>query len=360
MRDRNTKGFWDYLWSNFYWTLVVYVLYRNLLFSTVPGLGYDRSLLVLRTLAVGGMCMNFLLTHRRRRNGLSVFAGIMCCFGIYYILSYWRVDGRRIVRVMGPALAVAGCYGALVLANYIRDRRAKRTKAGFLRCVSGCLMGSRTILAAGLAVLVLGMFAAMVVGVPTFSGGVESVPERGTDLDSATIAGNMDTVLLLQEEQWQKLDLSQRLAVLQTVADIEADYLGIPRVEVCASPLEDRVVGHYTDQNRTVTLSLSHLNTEAASTMLAATCHEVYHSYEHRLVELYESLAPEERKLLLFFDTAQYRYEFYNYIDGTEDYEGYDQQLCEQDSDRYAAAAVTAYYDAIDAHLLEQGIVPTE
>ena len=53
-------------------------------------------------------------------------------------------------------------------------------------------------------------------------------PATKTNLSEQTIANNMDTILLLQEDEWEKLSAQERLDVLQAVANIEQRYLGLP------------------------------------------------------------------------------------------------------------------------------------
>ena len=59
----------------------------------------------------------------------------------------------------------------------------------------------------------------------------------------------MDTILLLQEDEWEKLSAQERLDVLQTVANIEQRYLGLPNeLNVGVANLDADILGYYTDQ----------------------------------------------------------------------------------------------------------------
>ena len=46
--------------------------------------------------------------------------------------------------------------------------------------------------------------------------------------DEQTIENNIDVVLQLQEDVWDDLSAQERLDILQTIANIERRYLGIP------------------------------------------------------------------------------------------------------------------------------------
>jgi len=60
-----------------------------------------------------------------------------------------------------------------------------------------------------------------------------------------------------------------------------------------------------------------------AREVLRTLYHEAYHAYEHRLVDQYNALRPEEQKLRLYARAAQYAAEFQNYQDGSEDFARY-------------------------------------
>lgn len=354
MRNRNTRGMIEYLLESVYWHLIALWCYRHTLFAVVPDLGYDRSVLVLNALVALGVSSGFLLTFRNRRNGMSIFVSIACAFGTYFMLSFWQTDRMDFTRVLGYSLGVAVFYGTLVVTNYVRDRVGKRTEASVRKCAYGCFMGVRTILAMGMAVILLGAWTGL-----TTVGAKEDVVFSGERLygTEQTIAENMDAVLLLQDAEWEMLNLSERLAVMQTVADIETWHLGVGNLKVCAKPMDESTLGYYTDSTRTVNLSLDLLAGPDVTTVLKTLCHEVYHSYEFRLVEVFDALDAEQRELLLFQDAGQFRNEFANYIDGENDYEGYSQQRCELASDQYAEYASTNYYYAIYRYSVENGLI---
>lgn len=109
MRNKNHKKIVGYLLENVYWNLWALWCYRNLLYSTVPGLTGIQSVLLLNALVAAGVCTGFLLTFRNRRNGLSIFVGAVYPFAIYYMLSLWQPEWGRITKVMGWTCGIAVC-----------------------------------------------------------------------------------------------------------------------------------------------------------------------------------------------------------------------------------------------------------
>lgn len=171
-------------------------------------------------------------------------------------------------------------------------------------------------------------------------------------VNNQKISNNIDTILLLREEEWEKLSVQERLNVLQTVANIEATYLGLPHeLNVTVKALDENTQGHYDDSTYTIAINVDHISEDSAEALVETVAHEAYHAYERRLVDLYYSADSQERNLLLFGRIEEYRDNFDNYIDGNEDLLGYATQAVELDSIKYAIAAVVDYYDAIEEYL---------
>lgn len=76
--------------------------------------------------------------------------------------------------------------------------------------------------------------------------------------------------------------------------------------------------------------------------------HEVHHSYEHRLADVFDNISVEYRDLRLFKDVIHYSKEVDNYINPRDDYYGYMRQHLELDSETYAELGVQEYYTRIE------------
>lgn len=72
------------------------------------------------------------------------------------------------------------------------------------------------------------------------------VATSSKELEEQTIENNIDSILLLQENLWEKLSAQERLDVLQTVVNTERRYLGIPHeLNVGVANLGEHTLGHY-------------------------------------------------------------------------------------------------------------------
>ncbi|MBE6995353.1 MAG: hypothetical protein E7429_01270 [Ruminococcaceae bacterium] len=356
MRNANTMSRTEYVWKNLYWVTLVFLLYRNTLFRPLFTFDRRQSLLLLAGSVILGASIGILLTYKRRRNYVNLLCNILLSYGIYYTASLWFVDHTRLPKFALAAGILAAGYALLVFTTYAIERARSNLDVSVWKCLSSCLLNCRTLIACVLAASVIFTVANPLLGIHAEEPQEDPVVLDTTDIsgEDETIAKNIDVVLLLQEEEWAHLDAAKRLDVMKTIADIEANYLGIPEVTVCTGELEEFILGHYTDGTRTITLNSDALASADAHTMLTTICHECYHAYQHRLVDLYNELDPENKDLLLFYEAAQYRNEFANYIDGFDDYYAYRSQWCEADSTEYAEDSVIDYYRRIDQYKKEQ------
>ena len=352
MRNKNTLSRSKYLWENLYWTVMMFLLYRSTIFCPVFGFSYKASLLILSGIVIINLGVSIFITYRRRRNYISVLCNQFLSYGCYFMLSLWAINKNSFINITLIALTLATAYSLLVLVFYCYDCMKSFVVGSLRKCLSSCVMNSRTIIAYVLAAVLLLFAIKPIIGLPLLEPTNGQLLDKTEDIctDGETIAKNIDTVLLLQEEEWANLDASARLEVMKTIADIEANYLGIPEMTIGADVLEEETLGQYNDTTKTITLNLSHLTYVDAYPMLFALCHECYHAYQHKLVELYNDLDWEYRDLLLFYEASEYKEEFANYIDGSDDYLAYSTQMCEEDSDRYAANAVLEYYGRISSY----------
>lgn len=355
MRDTNTMGDLEYVWENLFWSIIGLIMYRNLFFYPVLGMSDKMALAFLAGVVAVCVWVGVAMTWRWRRNNVSLVTNIVCAFGIYFVISFWKICRQVLLWAAAVAVVAIVGYVCIVCLNFSRERKTGRTFSSWGRCICACLLNSRTIAAVVLAVLLAGAAFGPLLGLPIMELQSDAVAVDGSALsqEGQTIAGNIDTILLLQEDRWSQLDASERLRVMKTVADIESNYLGFPVVDVGTKVLDEGTLGTYNDSKRTILLDLGHLASDDAKSVLDTVCHECRHAYQNQLVKVYRGLDAQSRELLIFNTVARFEQEFADYIDGDEDMEGYYAQWCERDSREYAAEAVEDYYRRIEGYLAE-------
>lgn len=278
---------------------------------------------------------------------MSVFANVVLPFGVYTALAYMSVNRPLFVTVF----ILAGSISAL-LAVAIMCRRisSKKTWLVIVKRIKRVIVQIQHLFA-------IGLFATMLVlGVGAFFGSsllqLEVIATTYEEVEEQTINNNIDSVLMLQEELWVDLSVPERLNILQTVANIERRYLGIPHeLNVGVANLGEYTLGCYDDRKHQIIVSLDSLINDPAEEVLNTVCHESYHAYQHCIVSVLENADEESKKLRLFRDARNYAEEFCDYKSGGNGFYDYYYQECEMDAREYAEEAVFDYYKRIGEYL---------
>lgn len=288
------------------------------------------------------------ITCKYNKGSWSLTSLLLIAYGIYTVISYKNIIDVRIKIILGISTILALIYSILVMARKIRSKR--NWSKIIWRRIYKCVYAYQSILAIGMAILICSL------GIPALLGNsliiTTTKPVETNDLQNYTINNHIDTVLLLQEHFWQELTVEEKLDVLQIVANIEARYLGLPtKLNVSVNNLEESVLGLYADNTYTIHFDLSHVEHSPASDVLNTCCHEAYHSYQYRLVDVYNSTEDNLKGLRLYKEASRYVNEFNNYVSGNTDFYSYYSQQCEEDAREYAEDAVNDYYSRIDEYL---------
>lgn len=245
-------------------------------------------------------------------------------------------------------ICLVGCilYGLTFIIN--RDKKLKPRKY-FRKSAPVFIRGCH-------AFLTVTMFSAMIA--PVKDAVMDSELFRSDDTtpvfySNETIEKNIDKLMQLQEDKWVSLSLDERLDILQTIADIERRYLGIPHeLNVVYKDIEETdILGHYLDKTHTITVNTPHLTNDDPFDLLNTICHESYHAYQHRLVEMYNESSEKFKELRVYIDVKDYAEEFANYTSGSEDKLTYFTQTCEEDARDYASSAVYEYKERIYSYI---------
>ena len=250
------------------------------------------------------------------------------------------------------SLIFALLYVVLVLRKKIKPNANKSVI--IKRRLRRSFLGARTIIATFLVVIVVSLGVSSIFGIVLFAPSVKAEDKYAHE--GATIANNIEVVVQLDEDIWATLSSQEKLNTLQTIANIEANYFGLPHeLNVTIGHLSENTLACYNDAKHLITLNIDHFEHDPAYKVLDSLCHEARHAYQYRLCDLFDSTSEEQKELLLFYDVQYYKQEFSNYVDGKENIYEYYFQWCEADSRDYAREAVADYYSRIDEYLLNTG-----
>ena len=281
VRDNNTQGKTEFITEHIFWLALAWIWYRSLLFRCVPQHTLTESKLILLGFVLVFSAVGILFQMQNNRNGMGVILDLVLGYGAYTVLTYWPIYPRLIKICLVAAGILSLLYAALVLCRRMRSRKyvlkILRRRLGLVAFMSKKIVGM------SLALIMGGSGASVLFGSSLLKSDVR--PATKTNLSEQTIANNMDTILLLQEDEWEKLSAQERLDVLQTVANIEQRYLGLPNeLNVGVANLDADILEYYTDKTHEIIVSADSLLYDSPWEVLDTICHEAYHSYQYRLV----------------------------------------------------------------------------
>lgn len=134
---------------------------------------------------------------------------------------------------------------------------------------------------------------------------------------------------------WKTQNNEQRLAYLQKELDKIAKKYGMPTVPVSFEQIEDKndldYRGGYDDKKNAISLDIDNINADDPVSILTTLAHESRHAYQKYCIDYYEKNGSVPDGV----DTnqvQQWHDNFDNYNDGTDDFEGYWNQIVERDA----------------------------
>lgn len=342
MREKNTMSKEEFAFENGMWTFASLAEYRMLLFRCIPGITLFASEVIFFLLAIVFITFGMQITFMRRRTPLSVVVNIALPFEIYTAISYYDYIPVLILLAIGLSAVLMIVYFTLV---FLLNKR-QNTSANIRQKLDLCFHGSRTISCLCMMIVIIPLAVNVIVG------GTEAFKstyaEKPSSYTTASISENMDVLVNLRQDKWGKLTSKEKINTLQTVANIEASYLGLPHeLNISVNNLGDSLIAQYKDDTHEIEINSDWLDKLNAKGALDAVCHEAYHAYECRLVDAYDSMDETYKNLLDFDIILSYKENFQNYVEG--DSIDYFMQACEIKARRYAEDATTDYYQEIES-----------
>lgn len=345
MNAENTKGKIEFIINHIWWAFIAWLWYKNILFRCLETHSLKESRMILLVMLLGCSTLGIALEMKKQRNSISVLMNLLAGFGLYSVFAYLPIRRTFILITFLVAAILAVSYSFLILCHKIKSRR--KFKKILIRRIIRALAGSRNIICTGLAVIMISIGINAVLGTSLIRPSVS--PAKQSNVEEQTIANNMEILLLLKEDTWKTLSVDEKLDVLQTVANIEQHYLGLPNeLNVGASNLREGLAGCYSDSTHEITVSMDSLLNDSSEELVDTICHEAYHSFQHRTIDAYDEASDDMKDLYLYYDATIYKEEFSNYIDGKEDLCSYYTQTVERHARRYASSATDEYFERIN------------
>lgn len=343
MPVKNKKDEFEYIKETVFWSSICMFWYRKSLFRSLPDLTLVQSKIVLWILYIVLLTVGILVTIRGRRNWFSILTITLSIYEIYTLISYYRTFSSFYLIVVCIACGLSFLVFVRVVSRFRFKHEARKN------LVHEALAKSHGALVLICSVIVIPMFVSYGLDDSLIWNSVNA--SNPADSADWTISNNIEIVGNLREDVWKELSASEKVDTLQVIANIERKYLGLPNeLNVKVSLCTEHTLASYDDSTHTITLNIEFFDDQTAHEMLDSICHECFHSYQHRLCELYGDTDQHYADLLLFADIPSYVAEFTDYTDGDDDSLGYYSQLCEVRARQYAQQAVWEYYMKIQQY----------
>lgn len=329
-----------FAFQHIYWSGLLYLFFMMHLFGRLrlPGmmepLSTAISQRILLAIVIVCVAVGFFSALKHNRSQWRLAINVLTPYGLYLVLkdAYWTPAYLRAAALI--MIGVTLLYAAALFSTPIRQ---KRNRVLVLKKRSFQLFSVAWVLLRAMLSLLAAVF--MICGMFGFS--LTAPATARIQADEAEVSGDIEQwreqLQGLEEEQWAGLTLQERIELMQLIADIETDYLGLPdALQVYSLNMPSSTLGLYSHESRSVCISRDHLLNALPEECLDTVLHEVYHSYQHHLCVLYEETNDAYRSMLFLRKAGGYMDEFENYESGEDDFIDYYIQTCEFDARDYA------------------------
>lgn len=352
MQKKNTMGKVEFVLEHVYWAFIAMIWYKKVIFRCLGNASITQSHWILLSAIVFETIVGTLLNWRRNRSGCRVAVDLLIAYGIYTVITYYPIKTVFITVVIIVTTVLSSVYTVAIMSRKIANRKNLKKIIIYrllysMRCGQICM-------AVGMAVIIFTLGAGSIIGAAMMRDAPTKIFRNPSDshADSVASNNNIDTILKLREDIWSDLKVREKINVLKKVADIEKNYLGITNeINVGTANLNGEILGYYSDRTQEVVISTNSLLYDDVYMVLDILVHEVYHCYQHRVVDAFINADEQARNLRLFNNAIYYLDEFSDYKSSTEDFGSYYEQKCESDAREYAEASVNDYYHRIHEYM---------
>ena len=332
----------EYLLWNIICGVLYYFSFMNHSFVSLNGKSELSSRIILTVIVTVWFAAGLTLTFFASRTLPSVAGNIFPPYILYFLLTcqggfhaflLWTITGCTMLTVV------------LSLQKLLHHTR-KGTGYSFIQLVHYYSIKSRNTIAM--------VFAACLVVTTIWTSAVSAFVPKNLFSRApvcCTIENSADKLEVFQEYNWSAATEIEKIQGLQTMADIETTNLGLPdSLTVDVQSLKKTALACYHHKTHTIHFNSAYFNDTTNLTALNAVLHECYHAQQYSMIDTYDTLTEEQKKLSAFKYLEQYKTELANYEDGEEDYSLYRNQQIESDAFAYAKQAMIPYKN----HLAER------
>lgn len=327
-------------------------LYRAIAFRNIEGCSFSTSKKILLACVVGSSLIGMLFEMKKNRENPKIFTNFILGFGIYTVVAYYDIKKSFIIISACVILFLSLVFAVLRMCRPIKTNDEKGRRLIIKKRIRYSLDSAGVLLLTGLVVIMIVIVVELRIRGSLLV--VSNVDTTGMNIsEEQYIEENISTLQKLESQRWKTLTLSEKEDVLRVCAELEMIHLGInEKIEIAFTNITKKTLkGYYSDQEKLVTISIDSLKNDSSDQLFNTMAHEIYHCYEYELCKVYNSVDGKLKTLYIFADVPTYIKEFSDYISSDEDIVEYSNQLCEEDSRKYAKSRTITIFTRIDASL---------
>lgn len=316
-----------------FWGLFVY---NKVFLRKIDGLSYGKSWLIMNTMMLL-VCILLCCFIGKRRANSNAWRIVSVVVGGAFLYQYYFLFSRIACGLIAIYLLGAGFFIFAML-----DRQRKSGKGINIRKILETYFCWSSFFILAIVTPIITLY--LLTGV--WGGSSKSITVNDKEFIEKS-EESIDAIKFINQVDWEKLDLMQKMEFCQELTDMLSQRLGLcERITVVANDLEEGTNACYSHSNRVIYVSIDYLNEEEFFTkdICNTIAHEVYHSYEHDQVDMLSYLPEKYKKLYLLNRANEYKITLDNYIDGKENYYEYYNQSVEVDSREYGRIIQSQFF----------------
>lgn len=320
-----------YFWESLSLSLILTFFYITCLFKTVSVLTRIQSLLLLVSLVIIVSVVNYFI-FKKIDSYIPITIGSILPIGLYTVISNYRLF-KNCINVM---IAVSLFIGLILSCIILFKRRKNNLRVYVIRFIKS-LMTIEICLSIGCCCFI---------GIVWIDQNIYDLgyPFKEVSIPEDTIKQYLNTIALLDEENWNTIDQKQKLTILQNIIDIESHYLNLDgQINITTKNMNKKKMAYYSTKNHTIVFNNTTLKQKDPYKVLNTCLHECYHVYQQKLVRLLKNKELNMNDLYAYNKAVTYSQEYKNYVEGTKDYKGYYYQSIEIDARAYAKGRIEYY-----------------
>lgn len=155
---------------------------------------------------------------------------------------------------------------------------------------------------------------------------------------------------ILEINNWSNLSDSEKTELVFKIGIIEMENLGIKKesgIVITAGEMDEYTMGYYSDQEKKIVINAKHISSDSAESNIKTIFHEVFHAYQHYLVDSVDFDSEIVKNSYYFIDAREWKDNMENYIPAETDFDAYQAQPLEADARTYSETRAQEYFEAI-------------